>query len=184
LRAKVVAQEQGRALDITEDEFRGLDYDAQLAHFIRRMHEAKLLPPEHDLNFMRSFMRGYKARQRAMRNYFPAIYPGCITLYRASKQNNWMLANFAQAGVDIHDPAYGWGTLSTQPVEVFDVPGNHDQMCYEPYVQVLAKRMRADIAGATLARPAAMFAGPAAQLSAPAVGQPMRDGMKKFLRKE
>jgi thioesterase domain-containing protein/acyl carrier protein len=184
LRAQVVAQEQGRALDITVEEFRGLDYDAQLAHFIARMHEAKLLPPEHDLNFMRHFMRGFKARQRAMRNYFPAVYPGRVTLYRASKQNNWMLANFAKAGVDIHDRAYGWGTLSAQPVEVFDVPGNHDQVCYEPHVKVLAKRMRADIARAMLERPGAMLAGPAAQLSPTALGQRMRDGMKKFLGKE
>jgi thioesterase domain-containing protein len=35
--------------------------------------------------------------------------------------------------------------LSTEPVEVHVIPGNHDRMCYEPHVRVLAKRLRQTI---------------------------------------
>jgi amino acid adenylation domain-containing protein len=142
LRGKVAAYEQGRTINMTTEEFRGLDYEQQLAHFLRRMHDEKLLPPEHDLTYLRNFMQGYKARQKAMRFYDPTPYPGRATLFRASENDPWLLEQFAAAGVDIDDPTAGWGGLTTEPVETYDVPGNHDRICYEPHVRVLAKHLR------------------------------------------
>ena len=142
--ARVHAQERGRKIDITEEEFQGLDYEGQMAHFLQRCTDAELLPPDMTTASLNTFLTGYKARQRAMRNYKPRVYPGRLVLYRAEEQDTWMMDNFALAGVDLNDPTMGWGQLSTEPVTIYDVPGNHDQLCYK-HVKVLAKHLRTGI---------------------------------------
>jgi thioesterase domain-containing protein/acyl carrier protein len=142
LRGKTAAFERGRTIDMTRAEFDGLDYEAQLRHFHRRMTEEDLFPPEHDIEFLRNFMQGYKTRQKAVRFYHPDPYPGRISLFRAKETDPWMVELFARAGVDLTDQTVGWSELSTEPVDIYEVPGNHDRMCYEPHVRVLARRMR------------------------------------------
>jgi amino acid adenylation domain-containing protein len=142
LRGKVAAFERGRTIEMTRHEFDGLDYETQLVHFHKRMMDEDLFPPEHDIEFLRHFMAGYKTRQKAVRFYHPQPYPGRITLFRAAETDPWLAEHFIKAGVDVNDKTCGWGALSTEPVEVYEIPGNHDRMCYEPHVRVLAKRMR------------------------------------------
>ncbi|MFL6211451.1 MAG: non-ribosomal peptide synthetase [Pyrinomonadaceae bacterium] len=142
LRGKVAAFERGRTIEMTRHEFDGLDYEAQLAHLHKRMVDEDLFPPEHDIEFLRHFMAGYKTRQKAVRFYHPKPYPGRITLFRAAETDPWLAEHFIKAGVDINDKTCGWGALSTEPVAVYEIPGNHDRMCYEPHVRVLAKRLR------------------------------------------
>jgi amino acid adenylation domain-containing protein len=142
LHGKVTAFERGRTIEMTRDEFDGLDYETQLANFHKRMVDEELFPPEHDIEFLRNFMVGYKTRQKAVRFYHPKPYPGRITLFRAAETDPWLVEHFIKAGVDMNDQTSGWGALSTEPVAVYEIPGNHDRMCYEPHVRVLAKRMR------------------------------------------
>jgi len=47
-----------------------------------------------------------------------------------------------RAGVDAQDPAYGWSGFSAGPVDIHWVPGHHDRMCEEPYVQGLAAALQ------------------------------------------
>ena len=170
---RVHAQERGQKIDITAEEFLGLDYEAQMAHFLERMTAAELLPPDMTIASLRTFLVGYKARQKAMRHYKPGVYPGALTLYRAEEQDTWMLDNLEQAGVDVGDPTMGWGQLSAEPVTVYDVPGNHDQICYKPHVKVLAKQLRAAMEQA-LAPP-----DEAGEAQAAAAGHRPLDWMKK-----
>jgi amino acid adenylation domain-containing protein len=159
LRGKVAAFERGRKIEMTRHEFDGLDYEAQLAHFHKRMVDEGLFPPEHDIEFLRNFMLGYKTRQKAVRFYHPQTYPGRITLFRAAETDPWLTEHFIKAGVNVDDRTSGWSALSTEPVEVHEIPGNHDRMCYEPHVRVLAKQMRQCIERATNGGPAGVAQG-------------------------
>lgn len=66
-------------------------------------------------------------------DYVPQAYSGRVTLLRARAQP---LTRF-QAG-DL-----GWSGLAQGGVDVIDVPGSHDTLLKEPYVRVLARRLRA-----------------------------------------
>lgn len=69
---------------------------------------------------------------RATEHYVPRPYPGRITLFRASKQ---------PAGI-VPDPQLGWGRVALGGVEVYEVPGHHGAIVYEPRIKILAERLR------------------------------------------
>ncbi|MBM3289540.1 MAG: hypothetical protein FJY92_05265, partial [Candidatus Hydrogenedentes bacterium] len=50
------------------------------------------------------------------------------------------------------DPTLGWRRMSTQPVEVRELTGNHVTMLSEPHVQTLAEQLRAALDAADVAR--------------------------------
>jgi thioesterase domain-containing protein len=60
----------------------------------------------------------YKDLINAVCKYNPKIYPGQITLFRCTKQHWWVN----------HDRELGWAELTEKPVEVFDIPGNHNDL--------------------------------------------------------
>jgi thioesterase domain-containing protein/acyl carrier protein len=71
------------------------------------------------------------ASREATARYVPKPYPGRITLFRASKQPS-----------GIHpDPELGWGRVARGGVEVYEVPGHHGAIIYEPRVGLLAERL-------------------------------------------
>jgi amino acid adenylation domain-containing protein len=71
-------------------------------------------------------------------NYKPQIYSGQATLFRATEGTlEWH-----------NDPALGWGDLVMGGVETYDIPSRHNEvtdMLAEPYVRVLAEKLRACI---------------------------------------
>jgi thioesterase domain-containing protein len=80
-----------------------------------------------------SALRGVEAaNSQASRAYVPQVYPGRLTLFRASTQ---------PAG-NAHDPTLGWGRLAAEGVDVHEVPGYWGSMVVEPRVRILADRLR------------------------------------------
>jgi len=71
-------------------------------------------------------------QHRAFASYQPRVYPGRLTLFRASKQT-W--------GHDC-DPTLGWGKLAGGGLEIYEIPGYHSSIALEPRVGVLAEKMR------------------------------------------
>lgn len=69
---------------------------------------------------------------RATELYEPKPYPGRVTLFRASKQ---------PAGV-LSDPELGWGSVALGGVDVYEVPGRHGAIVYEPRIRILAEQLR------------------------------------------
>jgi amino acid adenylation domain-containing protein len=69
---------------------------------------------------------------RATELYEPEPYPGRVTLFRASKQ---------PAGV-VFDPELGWGSVALGGVDVYEVPGRHGAIVYEPRIRILAEQLR------------------------------------------
>jgi aspartate racemase len=74
-----------------------------------------------------------RAQQRALREYTPQLYPGCLTLFRARMQP--LLSS--------HHPDKGWSRLAGGGLKIKVVPGNHLAMLQEPHVKILAKELRA-----------------------------------------
>jgi amino acid adenylation domain-containing protein len=72
-----------------------------------------------------------KTGSRASRKYYPKLYPGKVTLFRATELGG---------GID-HDPEMGWGRLAGAGVEIHLIPGYHAHIVLEPRVRLLAKEL-------------------------------------------
>jgi thioesterase domain-containing protein/acyl carrier protein len=72
-----------------------------------------------------------RAGSQAARIYNPKIYPGKITLFRATNLGG---------GIE-HDPQMGWGRLAGGELETHVIPGYHAHIVLEPRVRVLAKQL-------------------------------------------
>jgi thioesterase domain-containing protein len=63
--------------------------------------------------------------------YVPQVYSGRIILIRCAERGAWR----------DYDPLDGWGSLATDGVEVYEVPGRHAEIYKEPNVGMLAKTL-------------------------------------------
>jgi len=79
---------------------------------------------------------------RALKVYMPKVYPGCVTLFRASKR---------PAGYQT-DPDLGWGKLAAGGVEIHEIPGYHGSIVMEPRVRILAEQLQACLSQANMDR--------------------------------
>lgn len=71
-----------------------------------------------------------------LREYVPQIYPGHVTLFRASKRPECD-----------DDRDLGWGKLA-EGVEIHEIPGYHGSIVMEPRVRILAEELQACLAQA------------------------------------
>jgi thioesterase domain-containing protein len=90
---------------------------------------------------LKQFLQALKADTKA--NYVPQqVDPISITLLRTSQSNLEEPINQPEI---LQDLDLGWNKFSAEPVNVYFVPGNHVTMITQPYVQVLAERLKACI---------------------------------------
>jgi amino acid adenylation domain-containing protein len=68
---------------------------------------------------------------RAGQKYVPRVYPGRVTLFRASNQ---------PLGI-YPDLTLGWDGLAASGLEIYEVPGHHGAIVVEPYVRALAEEL-------------------------------------------
>jgi len=68
---------------------------------------------------------------RAARNYVPRPYAGRLIIFRSAERKS----------NSEPDETLGWGRLAAQ-VEIHAVPGHHMFLLTEPYVAVIAERLR------------------------------------------
>jgi amino acid adenylation domain-containing protein len=69
---------------------------------------------------------------RAGQRYVPKVYPGDVTLFRATLQ---------PLGI-VPDATLGWENLVGGKLEIHEVPGHHGSIVAEPYVSVLAEKLK------------------------------------------
>jgi natural product biosynthesis luciferase-like monooxygenase protein/amino acid adenylation domain-containing protein len=142
------SREHGKRLLLNVEELRRLGFDEQLDFFLARMREEGLAPPEVDHELLARFLKGSAARQRAARDYAPEPYDGPLTLFNCEERDALWVQRIAAHGLDPDDRTLGWGELTSGPVEVLEVPGHHDVICQEPYVETLAARLGAALEAA------------------------------------
>ncbi len=136
-RAEVLERFFGKSLGVSWDELKKLDPQAQFNYFLQKMRLANLIPPDAGELLIYRLLALQKASHQALLNYIPQVYDGKITLLRASE----MVAKdrggvFAES---FTKPALGWRELTTHPIEIYDVPGNHITMLTPPHVRTLAQ---------------------------------------------
>jgi thioesterase domain-containing protein len=85
---------------------------------------AEPLPPE--------YLQVLEANFQADKNYIGKFYPGRAILFRSTVQ---------PVALALH-PDLGWGDLIGGGVEVRDIPGHHNDLLREPYIQILAAELK------------------------------------------
>ena len=146
--ARQRGRKQGKNGFVSARDLKGLTSDEQFDYILNRMKEERLVPPDIGVPWLRHYMQGYRTRELAARNYVPKVYPGHLTLFRASDIDPEASNTLRQTGVDFSNPTFGWSDLCSQPIEVHTVPGYHETIVLEPNVQVLADKLKACLAAA------------------------------------
>ena len=81
-----------------------------------------------------------EVKNQAVRQYVPQVYPGRVTLFKATERVDEATSNV--------DPNLGWGKLAAGGLEIYEVPGDHLSMLKEPHVQVLGEKLKTCLAQA------------------------------------
>jgi thioesterase domain-containing protein len=163
--------QKGLQSPVSYEQLRDLGPEPCLHRVLDEGRKAGLVAADVDVSWLRLLLQGYRARREALQRYRPSIYAGRLTLFRAAEEDPEFLRKLeADLGIDVRDPALGWGAYSTETVTVREVSGNHSTMCMEPNVQTLASSLQAWIQQSTPGRPAQPIVHPA-RLSA-LVGAP------------
>jgi thioesterase domain-containing protein len=98
------------------------------------------MPHELTLTQVKRSLHNFRSRVRAAKDYVPEPYPGKVTLFKCDHIEPRDVETLEA------DPTWGWGEISSEPVDVHHVPGSHESMVLEPDVRVLAEKLSACIA--------------------------------------
>ena len=91
---------------------------------------------------LRGFIQVFKTNVLSFENYVVhEAKPIRISLFRAMDKSAGAIESIPLLG----EPNYGWEQLSTFPIKVQDVPGNHESMMAQPHVRELAASMVKEI---------------------------------------
>jgi amino acid adenylation domain-containing protein len=127
-------------MPIDEDHLQQLGADEQLLYIMEQAKKARIMPQELTLHQVKRSLHNFKSRVEAARSYVAQVYPGKVTLFRC--------AEIQPADTDVlaADPTWGWGRVSSEPVELHIVAGSHESMVAEPDVLDAAAKLKECIA--------------------------------------
>ncbi|MEU2717672.1 amino acid adenylation domain-containing protein [Streptomyces sp. NPDC007205] len=121
----------------------GLSEQERFDHILRRAVERGALPHGASTALVRRLFRVFRANWQALLDYRPGLCDQELTLLRATAPLPSVLERAHNAVGSAHrDPANGWRTWTSGHVDVVDVPGDHLQLMEEPYVSIVAERIR------------------------------------------
>lgn len=126
------AKDAAAAYNDGDGDIDSLPLEQRVSYVWERAKEQGLVPPDLGLSKFQRLLRVYASNVQAVLSYVPEVYPGQITLFRATKEES-----------DPYPHDLGWGACSTQPVKVHAVSGDHYTMLSSPAVQTLADQLRA-----------------------------------------
>jgi amino acid adenylation domain-containing protein len=101
---------------------------AAMSHFIRPEDRPLALRQPAMIPMFRLFL----LHVRETLEYQPRAYDGRITVLKCTRLG----------GRNRKDPTFGWGLLAAGGVDVHELPGEHLTLLRQPYVQLLADRLR------------------------------------------
>jgi amino acid adenylation domain-containing protein len=136
----LAAKAADAGLPINEEELRGLEPDERLRYFLDQGRKCRLIPADYDLEQASRLLRVYKTNVRALRLYNPRGSVNRVTLFRAIEMLEASVGPTSENSA--LDATLGWSKFSSEPVEVYDVPGDHMSMMTEPDVEALADILR------------------------------------------
>ncbi|HEX6290703.1 MAG TPA: amino acid adenylation domain-containing protein, partial [Herpetosiphonaceae bacterium] len=126
-------------LPMTPEEFQKLSPEEQLKVAVETARRTNIIPPDAGPEQLQRFMQVLKANFTAMLQYTPEMYLDQLTYLKTDIPFDDNL--IVPEGIDLSDPARGWGKYAALPVEVHTVPGDHATMLSEPNVRALAEQL-------------------------------------------
>jgi thioesterase domain-containing protein len=127
-------------LQISAEDLRPFHPQQRLQWLAERLKAANSFLDEIPSTWISFMLKVFKARLWAVSHHVFKPYPGRITLFRAAEMEADKSEFIDQFSTD---PTKGWGRLSSMPVDIQVVPGNHATMVREPHVKVLAEKLTA-----------------------------------------
>ena len=115
-----------------------LGLDERLHYVLEQAKMLEFVFPEGGLPQLHRLLQVFKSNVQATSSYVPQVYPGRIVLFQATE---WFAAAQHPQG-QMPDSAIGWRQLSTKPLEVQPIPGDHYTILSEPHVRVLAEQLK------------------------------------------
>ncbi|BAY15291.1 beta-ketoacyl synthase [Anabaenopsis circularis NIES-21] len=132
--ASDLASSAGKNLSASSEKFQKMQYDEQLQYVFEQLQVANLMPTNFSFHNFYRFFKVYQSNLQAVCKYEPQVYSNRMILLQASDSNE---------GFDYpNDPSWGWQQLSSEPVEIYTIPGNHYTMLTQPHAQVLAEQLK------------------------------------------
>ncbi|MCP5047073.1 MAG: AMP-binding protein [bacterium] len=126
-------------VDVSYELLKSLDEEKKWDYIRERLIKANLLPPGISKTRVHGMINVLKSN---IHSHYSAgsetVSPGRITLLRADKFPIETPNTTELTG----DPTWGWKRLSTEPVDVHILPGDHKSILEEPHVRTLANRLR------------------------------------------
>jgi thioesterase domain-containing protein len=124
-----VASRYKRAeIAVSHEDLCRLQPEEQLAYFLDRLREVQVVPDDMDIAQARRHIQVYEAHGTCAQKYRPKPYAGRITLFCSEDAPE--------------DAPLLWAPLSSEPIKVHPVAGDHYLMIAEPYVQSLAGQLQ------------------------------------------
>ena len=120
-------RQKGLELNVRAKDLEGLKPDERLMFLMKVLKETGLAPEDLDDKWMRNFMRGYRGRIKTTVNYQPQVYPGRITLFRATERDAEMEEQLKLVGQHEYiESLFGWDKVSSESIEVIPTQGHHE----------------------------------------------------------
>lgn len=136
------ARAMGKDLTLSAANLRALNPDERFKLLFKIMTENGLIEDETSQDIAEAYIRGIikqtRARHNSVRRYKPQVFRGKLTLIRCADRAEFE-REIETWGVRTDETGYGWSSLSTESVEVYDIPGSHETMIQEPHVKDLAE---------------------------------------------
>ena len=128
----------GQTLPVSEADLATQGYENQIAAFLESAKGRNVFPPDFSIEQVRAFLEWSVRHVRAFWAYRPPLLAERLILFRSCEPLSWTIAEESEAAVL---PDYGWQRLSSVPVTICPVPGNHVSMFQPPQVRLLAEAL-------------------------------------------
>ncbi|MBA3470567.1 MAG: SDR family NAD(P)-dependent oxidoreductase [Herpetosiphonaceae bacterium] len=137
--AKFIGYFFGTSLIMSDEELARLNPNEQIDYMVAQYQATDSWPAFMDSARTRSFLKVFRAILQANKLYMPGQYRATITFFGASDglPEGLMPPEFPEG-----DLAAAWEECSTEPLVIYNVPGDHVTMVKEPNIRVLASLMR------------------------------------------
>lgn len=130
-----------RTLDVQLSELRGLDPDAQIDYVIERIRRSDDQPSYMSMPHCNPhrILKVEKCNHQALFTYKHKPYAGQITLLRTAERD----------ASPSDPPDMGWGPYAGGGLKIHRIPGSHQTLLFDPYIEAVGRVLKGCIADAT-----------------------------------
>jgi thioesterase domain-containing protein len=118
-------------------DFQDLSKDKQTDYVLEQAEKSGLLARLGGPRQLHSYLEVFRANVEAQLAYVPTNPVRRIVVFRAQDDPR----------NELYDDSLGWNKLAVEPVEIYNVPGDHYSILSKPYVSVLAESLKACLDG-------------------------------------